>query len=72
MKQLLIVAFVAITFVACNTKETKTETITKEVSSEEPTKTIVVHDQAAPAPEKQNKVEINLSDSGSGIKVRIP
>jgi hypothetical protein len=73
MKHLIITAFVACVFSGCQTKET---TETKETVTEPAPApvvehhTTVVHDN--PPPEKQNKFEMTLSDTGSGIKVKIP
>lgn len=82
MKHLIISAFVALSFAACTTKETKTtetvETVPTAPAPETIQKTVVIHDQAPPATpppakvEKQNRVEFNITDSGSGIKIKLP
>jgi hypothetical protein len=64
MKHILIIFLAAIAFAACTTKETTKETVIETVKEPAPA--------AVPAPEKKNKFEMELSDTGSSIKIKLP
>ena len=64
MKQLLIMLFVAFSFAACTTKETKETTHTETIVEDDNDAPVVVEDD--------NKVEINVSDTGAGMKIKVP
>jgi hypothetical protein len=75
MKHLIITACIAVSFAACTTKEKETST----ESTTEPAAPTVVHEKEivhdnppAQKEEDKSRFEMSLSDTGSGIKVRVP
>lgn len=78
MKSLIIITFVAFTFAACTTKETKetnTETVTAPPAPEAPTvvehTTTVVKEKEA-VKENEPGFEMSVSDTGSGMRIKVP